>query len=122
AGDRIFNFIFCCFLVCVVAAIVMEEYFLMVLPIGLLLSFFIIKDLKAAYFIMILSIPLSMELYIGSLSVDAPDELFNILLFFLLPGFLFFNYKKLDLSIVRHPISLILLLMFAISIISTIFS
>ena len=121
-GDRLINLLFALFLGNVVAALITEEYILIALPIALLAAFFVVRDLKLAYLIMIMSIPLSVEISLGSTSIDAPDELFNIALFFLVPGFLLFNYKTIDFSIVRHPICITLIAMFCISLISTMYS
>lgn len=121
-SEKLLNLLFLLFLLISVVAILFDAYILLLMPSVALLSLFIIKDLKLAYFLMIMSIPLSIEYYFGSLSLDAPDELFNIALLFILPGFILYNYKELDFSFVRHPIVVLLFVLFIISVISTIFS
>ncbi len=121
-SEKAINILFAFFLFCIVGAILNEQYLLLILPSFALLSFFIIRDLKLAYYLMIMSVPVSVEYYFGSLSLDAPDELFNVALIFILPGFLIYNHKKIDFSFVRHPIVILLAVLFSISVISTIFS
>ena len=121
-SEKLLNLLFLLFLLISVVAILFDAYILLLMPSVALLSLFIIKDLKLAYFLMIMSIPLSIEYYFGSLSLDAPDELFNIALLFILPGFILYNYKRIDFSFVRHPIVVLLFVLFIISVISTIFS
>lgn len=108
--------------VCILIAIWTETYWIIGVPVIGLLSFYFLKDLKLVYLLMILTIPISTEYYFGSLSLDAPDELFNIFFIGLLPGFLIFNHNKIDFSFVRHPIVIFLAVSYTLSIIATIFS
>lgn len=110
------------FLLCVIAAISLDRYLLLLLPAALLVSLYFFRDLRLTYMLMIMSIPLSIEYSFGSLSLDAPDELFNIFFFCLLPGFLVFNYKRLDFSFIRHPIVVLLTASFVLSVLATCFS
>lgn len=107
---------------CVILAIGLEQYWLIALPLIILVGFLLLKDLRLIYIIMIMSVPISIEYSIGSFTLDAPDELFNIFFLALMPGFLIFNYKKIDFSFIRHPIVLFLAASFLLSIIATIFS
>lgn len=120
--EKVLNILFVLYLFCIAVAIYNEQYLLLVLPTAALLSVFLVRDLKLAYYLMIMSVPLSIEYYFGSLSLDAPDELFNIALLFILPGFLIYNHRSIDFSFIRHPIVILLAVLFSISIISTIFS
>lgn len=114
--------LFLFFLVCVAFAIFYEAYFLLALPVLLPIFFLLVGNLRLLFIIMIASIPLSIELNLGSVHLDFPDEIFNIFFFLLLPGFVIFNFRSLDLSFIRHPIPLTILAMFIVSVLSTIFS
>ena len=111
--------LFLCF---VIAAILLDQLFLAFVPCGVIMVLLLIQNPKWIYFLLIFSIPLSVELPIGIMSLDVPDELLNIFFFLLAPGMLLINHKKWDLGFIRHPIVMILLGMFAISVLSTFFS
>ena len=121
-NDKVLNLLYLLFLFFSVLAIINEQYVLLIIPTVALSSVYFIRDMRLAYYLMIMSVPVSIEYSFGNLSLDTPDELFNIAFLFILPGFLMFNYKKLDFGFIRHPIVLMLSLLFVISIISTIFS
>lgn len=116
---HLFNLLFICFLVFAGTAVYTETIALLVIPFIIVAGIWLLRDLKAVYYMMIMSIPLSVALYTGSFSFDMPDELFNILFLFILPGFLLSNRKSIDLSFLRHPIVIILMTMYAVSVITT---
>ena len=74
-SEKIFNILFVLYLFCIAVAVYYEQYLLLILPTAVLLSIFFIRDLKLAYYLMIMSIPISIEYYFGSLSLDAPVRL-----------------------------------------------
>jgi O-antigen ligase len=107
---------------CILSALYLDAYWLMALPVVFIGMFYFLKDLKLVFFAMIMTIPISTEFNFGSLSLDAPDELFNLFFIALLPGLLIFNHNRIDFSFVRHPIVIFLTAMFILSILTTIFS
>lgn len=63
---------------CIILAIYFDQYWLIALPAVFLLGFVLLRDLRLLYIIMMMSVPISIEYSIGSFTLDAPDELFNI--------------------------------------------
>lgn len=119
----LFNLVVFAFFLCIISlAILTNQLWLVFIPSFIVLAIIFLQHPKWIYFLLIFSIPLSIELPIGSLSLDVPDELLNIFFFLLTPGLLIINYKRWDLGFIRHPIVISLLAMFAISILATVFS
>jgi len=82
----------------------------------------LILDWKSFYWFFIFSIPLSCEIYLGSLSTTVPDEQMMWMFVPLAIIVLAANYKRLPDWFLKHPLTLILFLQFVWIIVAVIFS
>jgi len=111
--------LFVLFVIWIAISIIVRMEWLVFIPAFVLLSLLLLLDIKWIYYILILTIPLSIELEFGGLSLDAPDEIICIFLFLITPGAILLNYRKWDWGFLRHPIVMILGVMAAVSIMAT---
>ncbi len=95
----------------IIASIVLEEPLLLGLPAGLLLVYQTIVDFRKVFFLLMFTLPLSMEYYFpGGFGTDLPTEplLIGLMLAYFL--YLLSSYKKMSSDFLLHPITLLLLL------------
>jgi O-antigen ligase len=80
----------------VLAAFQTEAYYLSLIPFGLMIAYLAVINFKSVYFLLLVSIPLSIEYsFSGSLGTDLPDEPLMIGLMFITWLFILANYKAL---------------------------
>lgn len=95
----------------VLAACYTELYYVALIPFGLVVAYVAVADFKLLYYLLLFSIPLSIEYSFGStLATDLPDEPLMIGLMLVTTLFLAGNYKALPTGFFRHFIMLALLL------------
>ncbi len=100
-------------ILCIVASVLAIRYNMVVfyaLPLAVLVAVVAIIDFKKLYFLLVATIPFSVEIYLpGGLATDLPSEP----LMWILMGvsFIYFllNLDKLDFRPLRHPLTLLLL-------------
>ncbi len=80
----------------VLAAFKTELYYLALIPFGLLIAYVAVINFKVLYFLLLATIPVSIEYYFsGSLATDLPDEPLMIGLMLVTVIFILSNYKAL---------------------------
>lgn len=90
---------------CVLAAFSTEMYYLAMIPFALLIAYVAIINFKLLYFILLASIPPSIEYYFSSsLATDLPDEPLMIGLMLITLVYLAYNYKALPKGFFLHGI------------------
>lgn len=103
-------------------AIVTERDYYYLAPVAVLFLGFAIINFKSIFYLMLMVLPISVESYIGSFGTDLPSEPLLILLAGCTLLYLIFNKDELDKSSFKHPISILLSVMFAWSVFVAIFS
>jgi len=103
--------------------LISEQYYLLGIPVFLLLLFVSIADYRKVFYLLLASIPLSTELVLpNGFGTDLPTEPLTIGLM----GIFIFTWLKnshvIDLQFFKHPISLLVLLHFGWLLITTITS
>lgn len=112
------------FVMMMVLGFVMQQPIMMALPFLLLAMLVFMKDIRIPFYLLMFSIPFSMNLeerfHIG---IDFPDE---ALMLILTAAFLFFgflNYKKIEfISWLKNPVMIVVLLSFCWMAITVVFS
>ncbi len=105
------------------AGLVTEAYFLFGIPALLLLVYLTVIDFKKVFFLLIISIPISMEVYLpNGLGTDLPIEPLIVGLMLIYIVYLVANPTKTNGNFIRHPITLLLIAHFTWTIIATLFS
>lgn len=80
----------------VLAAFATETYYLALIPFGLLIAYTAVINFKLLYFLLMASIPVSIEYYFSaSLATDLPDEPLMVGLMLVTFVFILSNYKSL---------------------------
>lgn len=98
-------------LLCIFGAGVSGVYYWYVLPFLLLFGLWFCVDIKGIYYLMLFSIPLSVEYnFSDSLATDLPDEPLIILLTLVGIPYLLSSSNKFDIRFARHPLVWLLLL------------
>lgn len=98
-------------LLSVFAAAASGYYFLAGLPLVFIGAYLAIVDFKPIYWLLIICIPISTEIQLpGGLGTDLPTEPLIVGLMVLFGLFVLSNLKSLSLDLLRHPLSLILML------------
>ena len=104
-------------------AIITEEYYLAGIPAFLLLVYVSLVDFRAVYFLLLICVPLSTEIYLpNGFGTDLPTEPLIVGLMLIYFLFVLMKGKELNSHFFRHPISLLLLLHFFWIIIATVTS
>lgn len=111
--DRIqqgaFAFLGIATIACVLAAFGTEMYYLALIPFGLLVVYLGVINFKLLYFMLLASIPPSIEYYFSSsLATDLPDEPLMIGLMLITITYLAYNYKSLPKGFFMHGLLLAL--------------
>lgn len=95
----------------VLAAFGTEMYYLALLPFALIIAWVAITNFKLLYFVLLFSIPPSIEYYFSSsLATDLPDEPLMIGLMLVTIVYLAYNYKALPKGFFMHGIMIALAL------------
>jgi len=93
----------------VILGILTESVIIWSIPIVLLTSFFVIKDVKWLYYVFFLVLPFTIEYYLpAGTGIDLPGELLLLLLTGLTILYFAANFASLDLSGLKNPISIII--------------
>ncbi len=88
-----------------------REYLFALVPTIFLIAYLAVSNFKLIYFLLLFSIPLSVEItFSGGFATDIPTEPLCILLLGIFIILLASRFKKLDSSFFTHPITLLLLL------------
>ncbi len=109
-------------IICFSAGIYTENYTLGILPFVLLFTTLTILNFRLVFFILLLTIPVSVETYIGSFGTDLPSEPILILLTGSILLYFLLKPEELNTKSFRHPIVIVLLMMYGWSIFVTFFS
>lgn len=109
-------------ILCFSAGIYTEDYTLGILPFALLFSALTLLNFRLVFFILLLTIPLSVETYIGSFGTDLPSEPILILLTGGILIYFLINPGELNQKSFKHPILMVLFGMFGWSVFVTFFS
>ncbi len=109
-------------IICFAAGIYTEDYTLGIVPFGLLFSILALLNFRLVFFILLLTIPVSVETYIGSFGTDLPSEPILILLTGSIILYFVLKPQVLNTKSFRHPILIVLFLMYGWSIFVTFFS
>ncbi len=101
----------CILIISILLGVAFELYFLFVIPLIILVVYQSIFDYTKIFYLLLLSIPFSVELdFSSSLSTDFPAEFLMIGLMGIFIIKLIENPQKIAASFLTHPISLLLLL------------
>ncbi len=95
----------------IAGALTTQIYALSLIPITIITGWFLLSDVRRLYYFFALMIPFSVEVELpGGLGTDLPTEpiMWAITGFSIL--YLFYNAYRMDFSLIRHPITLLLLL------------
>lgn len=95
---------------CLFAAFYTEMYYLALVPVGLLVAAITVINFKAIYFLLLFTIPLSMEYYFsGSLATDLPDEPLMVGLMFVTLLFVIGNRGHLPKGFFTNTLTVVLM-------------
>ena len=103
-------------------AIFFERNYYFVIPFACLFLALLVYNFRIFFFLMLLVLPVSVESYLGSFGTDLPSEPMVIVLAGCTILYLFFYKDELNVKSFRHPIFIILVLMFLWSVFVTFFS
>ncbi len=121
--EILFAGLFLVFLICGLGYLVSKEWAFLLVPFGVIAFLWGIQDFRRLYLLMWASIPFAIEVDLpGGLATDLPAEPLMWLSSFLMIGFLFLYYRKIDFSFLFHPVFLVLLVHFFWIILTTIIS
>lgn len=99
-----------------------EHNFYYSIPFILLFIALVFLNFRAIFFLMLIILPLSVEMNIGSFGTDLPSEPIVLILTICTLLYLMMNRTILNNSSFKHPIVLALMLLFGWSVFSTLFS
>lgn len=98
-------------LFCLFTGVAMDVYPLVLAPAVILLAFLTVVDFKSVFFLLLFCIPLSTEIVLpNGLGTDLPTEPLIVGLMGVYLLYILAKGKSLNLSILRHPLTLLLLL------------
>lgn len=107
----------------VFGAILFGAFWALAIPGALAVIWLTAMDIKKVFYLMLCSIPLSMEQALpGGFATDLPSEQFMWLLTLVGSVWLLRNWQTIDARFVRHPFSLLLLLHFSWIVVTTVTS
>ena len=107
---------------CFLAGIYYHFELLFVLPFALLFPALLILNFRIVFFLMLFVMPVSVETYLGSFGTDLPSEPLVMVLAVCTLFYLIFHYDEIKNPAYKHPIVVLLLLMFCWSVFVTLFS
>ncbi len=103
-------------------AVLLDTPIFVLFPTVLFGIYITIVDYKKLYYLLFFSIPFSSNVGIGSSSIDLPSEPITILLAGISVVYFLTNYRKMSFKFITHPVSLLLLLHLAWTLITTLTS
>ncbi len=103
-------------------AIITERNYYYLAPIVVLFLALAMLNFKIIFYLMLIVLPISVESYLGSFGTDLPSEPMLILLAGCTLLYLVFNKEELNKTSFKHPIFILLFVMFGWSIFATLFS
>jgi O-antigen ligase len=96
--------------VSILGGIYLEAWWLALAPAAVLVAWLTFVDMQKVFFLMMGSIPLSMEQALpGGFATDLPSEQFMWILTMAGTGWFLMNWRKVDARFLRHPITLLFL-------------
>jgi len=96
--------------VSILAGIYLEAWWIALTPAALLVVWLTIVDMQKVFFLMMGTIPLSMEQSLpGGFATDLPSEQFMWILTLAGIGWFLMNWRTVDARFLKHPITLVLL-------------
>ena len=104
------------------AAIYYKMYLLFVLPFVGLLLLFTLLNFRIVFFLLLLTLPMSIEMQLGSFGTDLPSEPLVILLAGCVIFYLVVHWRKLQTKPFKHPIFISISALFIWSVYVTLFS
>lgn len=108
--QRLFIFLSGTLLLCIFGALLLESYYIILVPFGLAIALLGIVDVSKLYYLLILVIPITIEFYLPSgLGIDIPGEILLIAITALSPFIFLIHFKRRHLTYLTHPISIALL-------------
>lgn len=99
-----------------------ERNYYAIIPFAILFLALTLLNFRAVFFLMLVVLPLSIEKYLGSFGTDLPSEPMVIILSACAFLFLIYNRGELERKSFKHPIFIILSVLFLWSIFVTFFS
>jgi len=106
-----------------VAGIYLDQIFLYLLPLAVLVGVVAIVNFKPLYYLLLFSLPLSMELEFGAgLALNVPTEPLMAGLMLVFVFYTLLNFKSEDMKFLAHPLSILSLLLIIWTAISTLYS
>ena len=107
----------------VFGALYLDAWWVLAIPAALAVGWLTVMDIRKVFYLMLCSIPLSMEQALpGGFATDLPSEQFMWLLTLVGSAWLFRNWQAVDARFLRHPFTLGLLAHFTWIAITTITS
>lgn len=101
------------FMLCLVGYLLTDEWYLLLLPTGLIAFVSGVHNFRLVYLAIWATIPFAIELDLpGGLSTDFPAEPLMWLTCFLLPVYLMLNHERLSFKFVFHPVFVLLVIHF----------
>ena len=97
------------------------NYFI-IIPVAILFLALVVLNFRIVFFLMLIVLPVSVEAYLGTFGTDLPSEPIVILLSVCTVLYLINNRDELERKSFKHPILIILFVLFLWSIFVTIFS
>jgi O-antigen ligase len=105
------------------ASIYFENYYLLLIPTGLLFVFLSLNDMRMVYLILLITIPLSFEMQLpNGFATDFPTELLIGGLMILFFALMLSRPQSFDVQFLKNPIITLVLIHYAWILIATVFS
>ncbi|WP_235298459.1 O-antigen ligase family protein [Portibacter marinus] len=107
---KLFGLLSAVFLGCIFGALLTETYVLALIPFALMVGFISLLDISKLYYLLILVIPLTIEIYLpNGLGIDLPGEPILIAITALSPFLLLLKFRKSATAYINHPVTIALL-------------
>jgi O-antigen ligase len=106
---------------CIGFGIYSDKYYICILPLAAVVTWAAFHDYKIVYFLLLFSLPFSVQLSIGTIAIDLPSEPLMIALL-IITVILLIKNRDSDLSFLKHPITFLLLAHFLWMILISFFS
>ncbi len=93
----------------ILGAFALEQYLALAVPVVLLFGYIAFINYRSIYWLMLVTLPLSTELRIGTLGLDMPDEILMVALMFITFLAILGRPHLLDFRFIKHPVIVLLL-------------
>ncbi|HYV92268.1 MAG TPA: O-antigen ligase family protein [Chitinophagales bacterium] len=112
-----------CLLATLIAGIYLENYYLLLIPASLLFVYLSVNDMKFIYFLLLFTIPLSIEVQLpNGFATDFPTEILIGGMMILFIAFALSNPKAFDIRLLKNPIIFLLIIHYVWILIATFYS